>query len=82
MSYEGYVQLLCAKGHLTMQDCYLDEPKKCWCKEPIVWGESVNTTNDEGHPTHLKEKSRKVCKECQSVLEDRKSTRLNSSHRL
>jgi len=48
MSYEGYTQLLCAKGHQDCVDCYEDEPKTCrkkGCKEPIVWRNSVDVTN-------------------------------------
>ena len=45
MSYEGYVQLLCAKGHLTEIDCYEDIPEKCHCGRKFVWRNGVDTTN-------------------------------------
>ena len=53
MSYEGYVRLLCKKGHLIEIDCHDDEPKKCWCGEEYVWRNDVDVTNgsfegDEG----------------------------------
>ena len=71
MSYEGYTQYLCKKGHYTTKDCYYDDLKSCpTCKEEIVWQEMVDTTNDEGNPTKLKLRKRKTCKHCKSVLEE------------
>ena len=72
MSYEGYTQGLCAKGHYSQWDAYDTIPKKCQytgCKEKIVWTNAVNLTNGsyEGNEridgfVELKIKSRKVCK--------------------
>lgn len=54
MSYEGYSQFLCKKGHYWTVDCnelpqlMWDEPKnqKCpFCKGNAVWENMVNTTN-------------------------------------
>ena len=52
MSYEGYSQFLCKKGHHWTKDCYeLDwtdskgYPKCPVCGEPHVWENMVNLTN-------------------------------------
>lgn len=46
MSYEGYVQSLCAKGHYSIADCW-EDPKCDDCDSPIVWTNSVDQTNDD-----------------------------------
>ena len=50
MSYEGYVQRLCAKGHYHTTDCYTeDEADRCPdCGSPFVFRNGVNQTNDDG----------------------------------
>lgn len=53
MSYEGYSQLLCKKGHNWDVDCNempqeYEEPRDVICpecKKPFVWENMVNTTN-------------------------------------
>ncbi len=51
MSYEGYSQLICKKGHYWKKDCYemdftkLSDHKCPKCNEPAVWENMVNTTN-------------------------------------
>lgn len=50
MSYEGYDQELCAKGHYQDVDClervYLGDGRICnICKEEIVWWNPVDETN-------------------------------------
>ena len=54
MSYEGYEQLLCKKGHYWFADAYEffdladDERPMCpVCKTPVVWWNSVDQTNCE-----------------------------------
>lgn len=78
MSWEGYYQQLCKKGHYTTKSAeYQDEDKKCnICGEKLVWINIVDITNGsfEGNKriddyVELKEESRKVCEHCNSVLE-------------
>ncbi len=54
ISYEGYSQFLCKKGHLWTKDCYElpnlmyeeDVKQKCpICGEEEVWSNNVNLTN-------------------------------------
>jgi hypothetical protein len=48
MSFEGYFQQLCKKGHYTTVDCigYEDEDDTCKiCGEKIVWWNIVDVTN-------------------------------------
>ena len=50
MSYEGYVQMLCAKGHLHQDDCYSSEPEFCpVCESKFVFRLGVNQTNGIEH---------------------------------
>ena len=45
MSYEGYEQFLCAKGHYWCEDCH-DDPGVCdECGGPAIWCNSVDVTN-------------------------------------
>ena len=44
MSYEGYVEELCANGHLRTRDVY-QESLACPCHAPIVFEHHVNETN-------------------------------------
>ena len=79
MSWEGDYQQLCKKGHYTSKSAeYQEEDTHCRiCGEKIVWTNTIDTTNgsfdDEGNRidgyVELKEKSRKTCKECGTVLE-------------
>jgi len=78
ISFEGYFQQLCKKGHYTSKSAeYQDEDEKCpSCGERIVWLNVVDVTNGsfdneeriDGY-VELKEKSRKVCEHCNTVLE-------------
>lgn len=78
MSYEGYVQYLCQKGHLHELDCCMDDLKICnICGEPIVWQNSVDITNGsfdtdskriDGY-VELKIESQTECEYCGSILE-------------
>ena len=45
MSYEGYTQLICKKGHTWMVDCMMDDEKPCHCGAPIAWSNMVDQTN-------------------------------------
>jgi DNA-directed RNA polymerase subunit RPC12/RpoP len=48
MSFEGYYQFLCKKGHNWDEDCYAIEPEeaKCpTCKEKVKWWNLVDHTN-------------------------------------
>jgi hypothetical protein len=79
MSWEGYYQQLCKKGHYTSKSAeYQEEDEQCRiCGEKIVWVNTVDTTNgsfdDEGNQIdgyiELEEKERKVCEHCKSILE-------------
>lgn len=79
MSYEGYVQYLCAYGHYQERDCYQDDLKICGikgCEQPIVWRNGVDVTNGsfEGRKridgyVKLKVEGESRCKHCDSVLE-------------
>jgi hypothetical protein len=79
MSYEGYSQFLCKKGHAWAEDCnFSSEFSKCpICGEKHVWENMVDETNgtydDEGKRidgyVDLKEKERKTCKHCKTTLE-------------
>jgi hypothetical protein len=76
MSFEGYYQVLCKKGHYTTYDCYslhADEPG--WtckiCGEGEGWSRIVDCTNGDDEPTKLKIASQKLCGHCNSVLETR-----------
>lgn len=46
MSFEGYWEKLCKKGHYTSFDVYDDEPTVCtFCKEPFEYSHLVDQTN-------------------------------------
>lgn len=49
MSFEGYYQCLCKKGHRVSLDCWSEPDEEvCYhCKEPIVWQNLVDQTNGE-----------------------------------
>lgn len=84
MSYEGYTQFLCKKGHYWSVDCMGDEPDECpKCFGKVVWSNMVNVTNgsyDTNPETgkeeridgyvELEPKKTKTCDKCQSVLEE------------
>lgn len=65
MSYEGYTQMLCAKGHLTHKDAFADDLEgfryKCCrvdgCGQDFVWQHEVDQTNDDGFAVKLVQKS-------------------------
>lgn len=50
MSFEGYYQFLCEKGHYSEVDVYAavasgDEYKCPFCNSPVAWWNQVDTTN-------------------------------------
>jgi len=48
MSYEGYSQFLCKKGHYWTEDCYLADKENCKCPicfGSVDWENQVNITN-------------------------------------
>lgn len=54
MSYEGFRQLLCERGHLVEVDCYEQDPLQCdrlhegeLCGKPIVFTNQVDDTNGD-----------------------------------
>ena len=80
MSYEGYSQFLCRKGHYWTEDCYLADIKTSVCpicKGKAIWENMVDVTNgsfdekgiDISGYINLKEKSVNKCKHCNSTLE-------------
>lgn len=59
MSYEGYIERLCANGHLSNVDCYEDAPNTCViCQAPIAWERNVDETNgvEERNPNTMPSK--------------------------
>jgi hypothetical protein len=72
MSYEGYSQFLCKKGHYWEMDCYYADyeehicPK---CKGKAVWENMVDTTNDAGNPVELKVAKEEYCECCGQLTE-------------
>lgn len=61
MSFSGFYQILCSKGHYWTEDCYVadnegtvDGEGVCsFCGSPVAWWDMVDTTNDAGEPTIL-----------------------------
>lgn len=54
MSYEGYNEFLCAKGHYLSCDCYETDPETCHiCGSKMQWWHPVDQTNgyDETNPS-------------------------------
>lgn len=47
MSYEGYEEYLCSKGHRWAASCYADNRKCAICNGAAVWHHSVDQTNGE-----------------------------------
>lgn len=47
MSYEGSVEYLCANGHESGTDCYMDDLIVCRCGAPITHRHAINHTNGE-----------------------------------
>lgn len=46
MSYEGYSEFLCAKGHYSSADCYASDPTACgFCGSLITHYHAVDGTN-------------------------------------
>lgn len=81
MSYEGYSQFLCKKGHYWTVDCYLVEclleKNMCpICHQPAIWENMVDETNGsyedniriDGY-VELEVKNKKICECCKRVLE-------------
>jgi hypothetical protein len=50
MSYEGYIKALCAKGHLSQWDAYVERDAACDCGEKFVWECHVDQTNGDIDP--------------------------------
>lgn len=45
MSYEGYEQVICAKGHLSERDAY-EQSETCHiCNAAVAWTNQVDQTN-------------------------------------
>ena len=80
MSYEGYVQRICEKGHYSTADAFEEygyvpgyeeeDLPRCHCGAKIVWRNSVNETNCEGFgyidmaPFLIKEAQTSTCAHC------------------
>lgn len=46
MSYEGYTEYLCEKGHYWSANCYFDDGEPCAvCGGAPVWRHAVDQTN-------------------------------------
>ena len=79
MSFEGYYQILCKKGHLSTLDVYDDFEEKQWecrCGAKVAWVNMVDTTNgsfEDGKridgAVDLKVKLVTKCDHCDTVLE-------------
>ena len=72
MSFEGYYQLICEKGHYYTEGLYgLEEDTPCpFCKSKSVWWNLVDITNGEGNHIIPELKKRKKCTKCNSILEE------------
>jgi len=78
MSYEGFSQFLCKKGHYWTKDCYsvTGEDICPICKEKFIWENMVDETNGsfegslriDGYVC-LEIKEQKKCEHCNSILE-------------
>lgn len=80
MSYEGFTQFLCKRGHYWTADCYIaDNSKSCpYCGNAAVWQNMVDETNGafdeetgeriDGY-VDLQIKSRGTCKHCGQDIE-------------
>lgn len=84
MSYEGYSQFLCVRGHYWTEDCNSVDPRLeenfCpKCISPAVWENMVNITNgsydEDGKQidgyVELEPLAVDTCDKCYSVLEQR-----------
>lgn len=73
MSFEGYYQRLCKRGHMMSADVYLasDNDRCMRCDEPIAWQHLVDQTNDEGEIVQLELDFKNECEHCGSILEMR-----------
>lgn len=49
MSYEGYVQIMCADGHYWTEDDPQEHPQCAECGKPSVWTNGVDETNCESY---------------------------------
>ena len=74
MSFEGYYQRLCKKGHYETVDVYVDDLRgEKWtcsiCGEREAWSRIVDCTNGDDEPTRLRIAAQKKCDHCDSILE-------------
>ena len=82
MSYEGFSQYLCIKGHHWTEDCMstgfeLKDNKCPYCGESAVWENMVNVTNgsydDDGKRIdgyiELEIATQECCHECKHIIE-------------
>jgi len=78
MSFEGYYQLICKKGHYYTEGLWGPEEKALCpvCNSRAAWWNLVNVTNGSFEENEridgyisLEVKSRKVCEHCNSTLE-------------
>jgi hypothetical protein len=82
MSFEGYYQLLCSKGHLTEADVMTidDNPLKerCYCGAEMIYYNLVDTTNGSyddstgeriDNYVHFKIKQVSMCPTCNHPFE-------------
>ena len=81
MSWEGYMQCLCKKGHYWSAGCeqWDEQPEdaKCSiCKEKVVWHNIVDETNGSHYKgkridgyIKLKLFKQRVCNKCGCILE-------------
>lgn len=59
MAFQGYVQLLCARGHYRDVDAYDDVPVACpVCGDPIAWNHTVDMTHGDEAPVALAVKTK------------------------
>ena len=82
MSYEGFSQFLCSKGHLWTEDCnstaFELKGNLCGlCGEPAIWENMVDVTNgsydDDGKRIDgyidLEIERQDCCHECKQIIE-------------
>ena len=50
MSYEGYVQMLCERGHYEIKNAHDNKNDNCYaCGAPFIWFNNVDDTNIDNH---------------------------------
>lgn len=68
MSFEGYYEFLCERGHFFVKDIYADDEElaKCpVCNSSVKWWNIIDTTNGDYSITKFEIKSEEITKKCE-----------------